>query len=216
MSLLPESLLRSLERVRQSGQKKLLLIRHADREHIPPGTSGNDVCITSEGKDKAFALGKNLQSLAVNWCKTSPLLRCAQTIDSIAMGYGKTIVHSNSKLLGEPGPFVFDSNRAINAFLDHGTEIVVREMINGNTFPGIRSTREGSELLLRGLITALEENIGDGICISHDSILMPFIAYHCGEQFRGQWLPPLGGVILAEEDNRYTLWWDGKNHRVLL
>ncbi|MDK2947559.1 MAG: hypothetical protein PWQ63_719 [Methanolobus sp.] len=216
MNLLPESLLRSLDKVRQSNQKKLILIRHTDREHILHGTSGNDVCITPEGKEKAFDLGRNLQSLTVNWCKTSPLLRCTQTIDSIAMGYGRTIVHSGSELLGEPGPFVFDGDRAIHAFFDHGTEVVVREMINGNTFPGIRSSREGSELLLRGLIHALEESTGDGICISHDSILMPFIANYCGEQFRGQWLPPLGGVILTAEDDRYMLWWDGKMYRVVL
>lgn len=216
MNCMPDSLLMSLEKCCHPDSKKLVLIRHADREHIPHGTSGNNVHLTTIGKKKAIELGRNLQSLSVKWCRSSPLLRCTQTIDSISMGYGKGINYLSSELLGEPGPFVFDGNQAILAFFEHGTEKVVREMINGNTFPGIRSSIEGSEFLLKGLIKVLEENTGDGICVSHDSILMPFISHYCDEKFKGQWLPPLGGVVLVGQENEYTLWWDGNMHRVII
>ncbi|TQD25895.1 phosphoglycerate mutase family protein [Methanolobus vulcani] len=216
MENLPESFLKSLDKVQDMNQKKLILIRHSDRENILPGTLGSDVHITLEGKEKAFELGRVLTSLPIEWCKTSPLLRCTQTNDSIGDGYGKRILHSISKLLGEPGPFVFDGDQAINAFFDYGPEAVVREMIKGQSFPGIRSSGEGSVILLKGLIKFLEEGTGDGICISHDSILMPFIAHYCGEQFNGKWIKPLDGVVLVKQENAYALWWDGQMYKVVV
>lgn len=216
MDSIPESVLKSLDGVQKFNRKKLLLIRHADRENILPGTLGSDVHITYDGRVKAFELGRKLKPLFIEWCKTSPLPRCTQTLDSIAAGCGKKMIHSNSELLGEPGPFVYDGNEATNAFFNHGSETVVRELIRGKTFPGIRSSREGSEFLLKSLINLLEENTGNGICISHDSILMPFIAHYCNECFHEEWLPPLGGVVLVECDNEYTIWWNGNMHRVVL
>jgi hypothetical protein len=213
---IPKSFLKSLEKVQDLNQKKLILIRHSDRESILQGTLGSDIHITFEGKEKAFELGRVLRSLPIEWCKTSPLLRCTQTNDSIGDGYGKKISHSTSKLLGEPGPFVFDGDKAINAFFNHGAEVVVREMIKGRSFPGIRSSKEGSIFFLKSLIKFLEESTGDGICISHDSILMPFIANYCDEKFSGQWLPPLGGVVLVKQENAYALWWDGKMYEVVV
>ncbi len=213
---LPESFLKSLDNVQDRYEKKILLIRHSDRESILPGNLGNDVQITLEGKEKAFELGRKLRSLSLDWCRTSPLLRCTQTIASIGEGYGKRIPHLNSELLGNPGPFVFDGNQATKAFFDHGTEVVVREMIEGQSFPGIRPSNQGSKILLNRLTKFFEFNAGDGICITHDSILMPFIAYYCGEKFHDQWIPPLGGVILVKQKNEFELCWNGEMHKVVL
>lgn len=213
---IPESLLKSLDKVQQFDQKKLLLIRHTDREEMLPGTLGSDVHITDKGRVKAFELGSKLKLFSIEWCKTSPLPRCTQTIDSIESGYGKNIALSNCELLGAPGSFVFDGDQAAQAFIDHGAEVVIRDLIKGSIFPGIRSSREGSEYLLKGLIDILEENTGDGICISHDAILMPFISHYCNEHFQEQWLPPLGGIVLTEFDNKYTICWNGNMHEVIL
>jgi broad specificity phosphatase PhoE len=216
MGSIPESLLKSLDKVQQFNQKKLLLIRHTDREEMLPGTLGNDLHITDKGNEKAFELGRTLKSFSIEWCKTSPLLRCTQTLDSIEYGYGRNIALSNCELLGEPGSFVFDGDLAAQVFIDHGAEAVIRNLINGSLFPGIRSSREGSEYLLKGLVNIFEENTGNGICISHDAILMPFISHYCNEHFQEQWLPPLGGVVLTEFDNKYTICWNGNMHEVIL
>lgn len=214
MSRIPRSLLLSIDKARDDTDKKIFLLRHADREKKIEDSSGFDVPITSEGEDRAINLGNIMQNSIISWSKTSPLPRCVQTIGAISHGYGKVILNSFSSYLGEPGPFVFDGKVALKSFIDFGTEKLVREMINGKTFPGIRSSIEGSEFLLNGLIEMFEKNSGNGICISHDAILMPFIASYCDEDFVNDWLRPLDGVIVEKSDFSMCIWWKGSMHEV--
>ncbi|MHA1851690.1 MAG: hypothetical protein ACTSW8_10635, partial [Candidatus Thorarchaeota archaeon] len=123
--------------------------------------------------------------------------------------------NSFSSLLGEPGPFVFDGEVALKSFIDLGTERLVRDMIKGKTFSGIRSSLEGSKLLLKGVSEMLDQNHGNGICISHDAILMPFIATYCLEDFHNDWLKPLDGVIIGKSGNGLKIWWNGIGHEVI-
>ena len=40
---------------------------------------------------------------------------------------------------------------------------------------------------------------GIGLLISHDTIVMPVIAWATGERFKGSWLDPLDGIVIAEQ-----------------
>jgi broad specificity phosphatase PhoE len=216
MSDLPCSLLASIEKIEFDKSPYLILIRHTNREKIIENSSGFNVSITGEGKVRAIDLGKRLNDTNISWSKTSPLPRCVQTIQSISHGYGKEIPNSFSSILGEPGPFVFDGEVALKSFIDLGTEKLVRDMIKGRTFPGIRSSSEGSEHLLKGISEMFIQNPGNGICISHDAILMPFIATYCQEVFHNDWLRPLDGVIIEKSGNGLNIWWNGIGHEVIL
>ena len=69
--------------------RTLLLLRHAERPPIPPGTFGNDLEITPAGRREAEALGRALaQGEPVAGVYSSPVLRCVQTAEAMAAGAG--------------------------------------------------------------------------------------------------------------------------------
>ncbi|MBI3259403.1 MAG: histidine phosphatase family protein [Ignavibacteriae bacterium] len=58
-------------------------MRHAHRLPFQAGSLGNDVAITSEGKQLANRLGRQLASFPIHCIETSSVLRCMQTAQSI-------------------------------------------------------------------------------------------------------------------------------------
>jgi len=64
----------------------------------------------------------------------------------------------------------------------------------GPSRPGMRSQAAGTQLIDALLDSAPQTELG--LAVSHDSVVMPYIAHHTGHDFASGWLAPLDGVDL--------------------
>jgi broad specificity phosphatase PhoE len=199
---LPEHLLTAVNSLPPKGSA-VLLLRHAEREAIVSGDDGIGVDLTPLGYARSFALGKHLGKRLL-WAYSSPVLRAMNTLEQIIKGAGVTdLPLREDNLLGNPGPFVFDSNKGKQLFVTLGTECLVKKFVTGDHFEGIRSVQAGTQIFTNHLKTLLHSEEGLGIMVSHDAILIPLLAAWTGECFLDKWLDPLdGALIVADYQNK--------------
>ncbi len=210
MSDLPAALLRSLA-IAPTDRGVAVLIRHGDRHPIPPGAFGAECTLTERGWARARQLGAALSEPLYSQARTSPLLRCVQTVQAVTEGAGASLRPVSDPLLGEPGAYVFDGSRAGPVFLQRGTERVVLDLIAGEPLPGIRSREAGGRLLLEGLAGGLSGEPGLVLCVTHDSIALPFLVWASGGALRGEdWIEPLDGGLIWREDDGPRVAWNGR------
>jgi hypothetical protein len=183
--------------------RRVLLLRHADRPPILEGATGDELGLTAEGEARARLLGERLGA-EPRWALTSPLVRCRRTASLAGLAA------EPSALLGAPGPFVIDSARGGVVFGAHGTDVVVRAQLRGETWECMRGLAEGARLVLNELCMQLEAHEGTGLAVSHDAIVMPIVAWVTGETFEGDWLAPLDGAVLTPG----FLFWKGCRYEV--
>ncbi len=149
-----------------------LVLRHAEREAIPPGTFGEDVRLTSGGVAAAEGLGSLLSIRYPSGIRSSPLSRCTDTASAIARGAGWEAGPVHDRLLGDHGPFVTDASVCGPLFLETGIrELVRRQLSDGPPPPGMRPTGEGVGLLLDMVSGGLRRNGRLQIHVTHDAIL---------------------------------------------
>ena len=156
-----------------------LILRHAEREDIPPGTFGVDVPLTHFGVASAQRLGTMLAHIRPEFgVTTSPLPRCVQTAEAILRGAGQPEEATTDWRLGDPGPFVVDAEVSGALFLEIGIWEIVRRQLGGAEAPaGMRETSEGVDLLL-GLTVKESGNRGRlNVFVTHDGILAVLVAY---------------------------------------
>jgi Histidine phosphatase superfamily (branch 1) len=185
-----------------------LLIRHADREEFRPGELGDHIELTAIGEERSRALAKHgaIESCPALWGESSPLPRCMSTARHIGVSA------ASNPLLGKPGAFVTDAERAGEAFLRLGTGAVVRGHLAGEGWPFMRSPEEGARLLLADIAARLAARRGAGLFISHDSVVMPVIAWVAGERFEDTWLAPLDGIVVLQVGgSAVRVLWQGRS-----
>ncbi len=202
MSVVPEGLVRTLQALTPDTPFALFL-RHAERAPIPPETPYADVDLTPAGLEAAHLLGQWLRS-SLAWAAVSPYLRCRRTAE--ALGFAGEV----DTRLGAPGPWVVDSDEGARLFAELGTEGVVRAQLSGGRWPFIRGPEDGSQVLLSAALERLEAGRGSGVCISHDTVLMPAISWLTGEPFSGAWLAPLDGFAIQRGPGRLRCLWRGE------
>ena len=188
-----------------------LVLRHAEREAIPPGTFGEDVRLTSGGVAAAEGLGSLLSIRYPSGIRSSPLSRCTDTASAIARGAGWEAGPVHDRLLGDHGPFVTDASVFGPLFLETGIrELVRRQLSDGPPPPGMRPTGEGVGLLLDMVSGGLRRNGRLQIHVTHDAIL----AVAVGHLFRlgvddFAWPAYLDGLLLWRWDGRLHFSWRG-------
>ena len=156
-----------------------LILRHAERGDIPLGTFGEDVPLATRGVASAEKLGAVLSSIRPRVRATaSPVPRCESTAKAILRGGGWPEEVALDWRLGEPGPFVVDTEVSGALFLEIGIlEIVRHQLTHVEPLAGMRATSEGVHLLL-GLTTNDIRSRGRlNIYVTHDSILAVLVAY---------------------------------------
>lgn len=169
-----------LDRV-PDGAAVAIVLRHAEREEITPGNFGNYVSLTQRGLQCAQRLGAGLSSRRVGIVRSSPLPRCMQTADAIIAGAGWKASAVPERLLGDPGPFVVEPERAGQLFLDIGIEeIVRRQLAEGEPSSGMRSTSSGVDLVLQELTAALSRPDSISVFVTHDAVLAVLVGYLYG------------------------------------
>lgn len=152
-----------------------LIIRHANRDAIPKGQFGADVMLNQKGKENAKIFGEKLQKYDVHKIYTSPVGRCVQTAEIIRQNYNKNIDIEQTKILGNPGVFIFDAEKAGKMFLKLELLQTYKMLINNEPFPGMRTISEGSKIL-ENFVNQNRTKTGLNIFITHDYFIA-FLEY---------------------------------------
>lgn len=186
-----------------------LVIRHAEREQIPLGTFGFDVPLTAHGVASAFQLGKALCAGRRVGVVSSPVPRCVQTAEVILRGCGHSSRVMLDRRLGDPGPFVVDSDLVGPLFLETDTlEIVRRQLSESEPLPGMRPTDEGVGALLDLVADSLESYGRLNVYVTHDSILAVLVARLFGMSIdEVGWPGYLDGLLLWKSSQRLQAVW---------
>jgi len=193
-----------------------IIMRHADREHIKQGVN-EDEPINEAGRINSIELGEKLALFNSVKIFTSPIGRCIQTGEAILQGFKKQGCTSESSMLGEPGPFVFDRKLASKVFNEYGCIRTVENQIAGQRLEGVRSVEEGGGLLKNYVLSEMQVNNKENllIFITHDAILAPFIYLYTGEKFNKEhWVDFLDGVIFIKENENVQLIRNGEKYAV--
>jgi broad specificity phosphatase PhoE len=188
-----------------------IILRHAERQPIPAGSFGSEIRITASGTAGAEMLGNLLSSKTLGSIVSSPILRCVSTAQAIVRGAGWAAEVGTDWRLGDPGPFVKDTELAGTPFLNEGIrEIVQRQLADGEALPGMRPARDGAELLLELTTAKLRETNQLNIYVTHDAILAVIVGclYRLNiDEF--VWPDFLDGLILWVVDDILHFSWRG-------
>ena len=173
--------------------KGLLLLRHGPkkkRNHPLEQTN-----LSEDGIRQVLEFAEAWDGPIPSSVFTSPIDRCVQTASIIIQtNHWEQAVHE-SRMLGDPGPFVIDSevvSRQLEGLDDDRTMGFFHEHIEGTDKPGMATLEEGSKALLKELVEPLTGGLV--LAVSHDVIIAGVAAYlgvHDGE-----WPEPLCGLVI--------------------
>lgn len=187
-----------------------LFLRHAEREEVPADAPYADVDLTPAGTLAARLLGRSIGG-ALGWAAASPFLRCRRTARELSGGHNIPV--DEDTRLGRHGPWVLDHEAGARLFESLGMKGVVHAQMAGTRWPCIRSLEDGTRLLLSSALDRIERS-GSGVCVSHDAVLMPAIAWLTGDTFEGRWLSPLDGFALQRHPRGWQCVWRGASFEV--
>jgi broad specificity phosphatase PhoE len=155
----------------------VMFVRHGERESVPSHEfPRHDAPLTQNGRLAAESLGALLgQQLGA--VLTSPVPRCVETAQGVIAGARKTSTPTHDRLLGDPGAFVVDGERAMAELVGRGFHPAARQLGNGEQLPGFADP----DLATRQLL-ALAHSLLVGetprvhVLVTHDLILSTMAA----------------------------------------
>ena len=112
-------------------------------------------------------LGKKLGKIKWGEIHTSPLIRCEQTAFHFLKGAQQIRPIIKSQVLGDPGPFVNNPQKA-------GPHFLLNKVNRHTPIPGMRTVEEGGRLFVNYLNTI---QLFPCLMISHDIIIALLISY---------------------------------------
>jgi len=171
----------------------LLLLRHGPkkkRNHLLEQTN-----LSEDGIRQVLEVAEAWDGPIPCRVLTSPIERCVLTASIIVQtNHWEQSVHE-SRLLGDPGPFVIDSklvSRQLEGLDDDGAMNFFREHIEGTAKPGMASLGDGSAGLLKELVGSRTEGLL--LAVSHD-VIIAALAAHLGIHY-DEWPKPLCGIVI--------------------
>lgn len=191
-----------------------LIIRHGERDQIVSGDSGRIVDLTETGKRISRLFGERCVLGKIDNIYSSPLLRCIRTSECIASGANQNnIIINEDHLLGDPGCYVIDRLKGGQIFREWGNKKTVLTFIEEGELPGFRSIDVGSMILLKNIINKFpKEKSKCNIFISHDAIVLPFIAHFAGYSFSSSnWLTYLDGAVIEKPKSSFRMHYRDKS-----
>lgn len=156
--------------------KRLLLIRHAERQSIPSNEVGNDVLLTAKGEQDSMNFAMHLSQPVVS-IRSSPISRCVQTAKIIAgaKGYPENSI-VNCTDLGDPGFIIADCDQAWSHWLKKGHDTVNQYLLTGKEhwkgFSDLQHSVSAFQEKIR--YELMNSTAGLHIWITHDTILATF------------------------------------------
>jgi broad specificity phosphatase PhoE len=199
-------LIEELEQIENISEKKLaILIRHADRNHIPNGVFGNDILLNEKGVENAKIFGKDLSKYKVNKIYASPVKRCLQTAELINNELEQRVEIIITNKLGEPGFHVYDEAKAGKYYLKFGYRKIYEKFIQGKNIEGVTDKETLKKDGMNFLKNKTNEQ-GITLFITHDSLIAHFSYSIRGKIYtKENWVSYLEGCIIDCTDNSMEL-----------
>ena len=177
---IPMSVLRLLKRA-PTDRAVVVLLRHSVRDYLPLGDAGYVLPITDVGHRLALELGGLLRG-RLRTLQASPLLRCIQTAQALADGAGAEVTVVSNRLLGDPGVFVLDGQRAWENWERLGHEGVMRHLVSETTsLSGMARPDEAARYLVQSMLAESGSRPGVHVFVTHDSLVTATAARLLGE-----------------------------------
>lgn len=197
---IPVSTLKHLAHV-PTDRAVVVLLRHSVRDHLPPGDAGYRLPITEVGRRLAAELGAHLRG-KLRTLRTSPLDRCVQTAEALAKGAQANLEIVTDRLLGDPGAFVIDGQRAWANWAALGHEGVMRHLVTEVAeLPGMAKPEEAARLLVKHMLDATASTPGLHVFVTHDLLVTATAARLLGIPLGvGDWPWFLEGAFFWEDD----------------
>ena len=153
------------------------LLRHGRRDNIPAGEFGDEIELNDAGIRESLLFGNSISNLEIRKIFVSPIKRCIQTGELINSELRVKVPVIVSDILGNPGPYVYpNSSEAGKNYLKLGGEKLYQSIIDGETIPGFRNLKDGSDRLSNFINNESEGN-GINLFISHDLIIAWYTLY---------------------------------------
>jgi len=157
-------------------QPLAVLLRHAERQAILPGTVGNDVNLTPQGVDDCQLIAELYKDRNSQFF-SSPVRRCIQTAEHLQYNPNKDNIKT-TPLLGGPGVFIQCSEKAQHYILENSAITVVDMLLSSEqNLPGFcDDTRDAINRLLAFIMTkSYSKELS--FFITHDIILAVLLGY---------------------------------------
>ncbi|PRM96697.1 phosphoglycerate mutase family protein [Aliarcobacter cryaerophilus] len=143
------------------------LIRHAHKENSKVHSKLSQKGIT-DSRNYGMSLKKN--NIKISKIVTSPIIRCVETANHIKETYGDLEV-LESTLLGNPGVFISDSEKAMNVFEKYNLVDIINMQLSNNAIEGFKNINIAINELKKFILNESDNTL----FISHDAIITPFI-----------------------------------------
>jgi broad specificity phosphatase PhoE len=199
---IPPSTLKWLQHI-PAHRPVALLLRHSVRGPLPTDNDGFAVPLTETGvrlaRELGQVLGARLRSL-----HSSPLVRCTQTAAALAEGAGVHLPITADHLLGDPGVFVLDAQRAWENWQTLGHEGVMAHLINvEEALPGMARPDAAARFLVQHMLATTHGAPGIHVFVTHDSLVAASALRLLGQAIEQYQCPDyLEGAFFWRENNR--------------
>lgn len=178
---IPSSVLRGLVELPKD-RPIAVLLRHSVRDDLPPGIAGYSLPITEAGTQLAQELG-GLIGARLRSLHTSPLPRCVQTAEALNFGSDANLPIVHDRLLGDPGVFVVDGQRAQMNWDRLGHEGVMQYLVaSDEVLPGMARPGPAARFLVQHMLTVTGNTPGLHLFVTHDSLVTATAARLLGQK----------------------------------
>jgi broad specificity phosphatase PhoE len=210
---IPQSVLEGIARVPKD-RPVALLLRHSVREALPSGHAGYVLPITPDGERIARELGALLQG-RIGVVHTSPLVRCRQTAEAIRVEASPSAIVVDDRLLGDPGVFVVDEQKAGALWERIGHEAVMAHLCGETTeLEGLARPEEAAWRLVRHMLAASRGVPGIHVFVTHDSLVGAVVSRFFERRLgRPDWPWFLEGAFFWEDAGLVTAHYRGEEGR---
>lgn len=175
----PPSVVQTLERLPQD-RPIVCLMRHAERQKLPPDGLGYTLPITRQGELQARALGRSIGE-RLRALHASPLTRCLETADALRQGAERHVEIIPDRLLGDPGVYVLDGKRAWPHWQARGNAGVTRYLVEGDgALSGMSEPSFAARFLVQHMLAGTDCKAGVHVFVTHDTL----VAATVGRLFR--------------------------------
>ena len=194
----------------------VVFVRHGERESSPSHEfPRHDAPLTKNGWHAAESLGFKLGD-RIGTVRCSPVPRCVDTARAILSGAHRQTKPSHDRMLGDPGAFVNDGERAMSTLVRLGFHPAARRLGNGEQLPGFAAPDLATNHLLslaHSLLTAGPLNVH--VLVTHDLILSTLIARIRGIALEEhEWPGYLHGLVVWRNDQMLMCQYERSEYRV--
>ena len=168
--IVPPSVQRWLDEV-PADRPVALLLRHSVRDELPPNDVGYQLPITEDGvriaRELGAALGPRLRTL-----HASPVHRCIETAEALRTGAAADLPIVPDRLLGDPGVFVVDGQRAWPVWKARGAfDVVHHQITSDEPLPGMARPDPAARFLVHHMLATAGDVPGVHVYVTHDSVI---------------------------------------------